>query len=620
MAQAGFTTFDQVRNSLRSAPFTKRALCNLGSLSRPLVERSPRVILNGIDNFKPISSWDPIYLTWLQAYVGQLREHLPVDLNDDLTVGSSGVGSDFAKLLVPAGYGQAPMSYPTIDNKLYVKSLGLPDAYRSPRHETIYTQLWRIVFNELLAKPLRVPKLSSAGSPLFHSHAGLKRQHALHVLAHAEELFDLNCSRQFERLFRQHAVAFLYSAGRRDQLDAPDKVRKVFTREYAVSGGKQGGTVDTDKTVIIDGVHYKGLGAARTRLFRGAPFAVNVIIQVLASGHMKSLFKRYASTFYTDVPSFVAGVPLSERICCLDISNYDTTMSQHLIDTMLKVMEEYWGEGMSTWVRRMLMAPTLTRAVETDGKPFLLGDPCDPGEYFSGNPSGIALTSLIAKVMCVGNSLCIIDSVTHDVAERVDDYLAHRNVRLRILNEGDDTAVVGEPELVAAFLNAIPSGYFVMESERGNIFKGYLITKGTESWLCYNRLAESQGKILVPERSAGSNFRPYPSIGWIARLGEVNNPSHSRMMELFHRTWRQHMSPHFGDLFARLSLLQARVPLSDAGLTDIDRLVMDDPALLYHRYSEDDVSPHVLAQIFASAIQPSEYEPVLDFYRGIISE
>lgn len=606
-----------------------------------LVTRKPLAVIHGFgEGDRGVQTFDKAYLKFLRGYVDKLTGDAEVAVDDKGFQKPGCLHVGFENLKTPAGYSMAPMSLAPRDNESFVDELGLPKTFRSVRHRQIFDKFADLVFSKWKVTSVKTAKLSTSGAPTWVSNAKMKREHAVFLLANEERVRALFRSGDMVALAAYAKVVFMMNAGRRDQLDRVGKERLVFPLEYAASSGRKGKPIVADKKVVIDGETYDDFAATRARLFHGAPYATNLYPQIIATGTLHGgMFEQFPETFHCiDVKAAIGDIPLDEDMRCSDATEYDRSMRTFLIKRFFERARAFWSEDLIDWCEHLCFCSYFSRPVgledpdnkgfTTDGTPnraVMMGDPFSKDEQVHrGNPSGHAWTSLIAKFMMVFDFLATADDLTHDVLEEMVPYLRHQKL-LKTKNNGDDGMYHGASKLLNQYVDYRFNpdhnpGYFVLAAEVGNIWSGYVTErKPTGGFTAYQRPQTSIGKILCPERSAGSNFRKRPTIGIIQRINGGDHPYHSRMIELFFESWRDIAQPTYGPFMDLVNRHHERLTEDMQSLTAIDIAVLEKPELLYYRYTEDDVSPSVISQLFEQALSPAEIMPfVLKNYNGDI--
>lgn len=606
----------------------------------PLVTRKPITILPGFgEGDRGVQSFDKAYLRFLDKLTDALNGDASVGVDKDGFQLPGHTHTDFSSFRTVAGYSMTPMSLAPRNNAEFVRSMGLPSDFKNARHRAIFDKFIDSVFGQWKVTSIKTAKLSTAGAPVWTPSARMKREHALFLLANNEKCRSLFRAKDLRGLAAYAKVVFLLNAGRRDQMDSIGKTRWVFPLDYARTSGKKGEPIKADKRVVIDGVSYGAFSAVRARLFAGAPYSANLMPQIIATGTLHAMFVQYAPTFHcTDAQALIAAIKLGEDMRVADASEYDRSMATFLLKRLFDRARAFWDADVIDWCEHLAFCAYFSRPVglADPGRPgfdvhgnvnrsVLMGNPFSPkDQVYRGNPSGHAWTSLIAKVMMVFDFLATVDDLTHDVLEEMDAYLNHRKM-IRTANNGDDAMFIGEHRLLNQYVSyrfnpEHNPGYFVLAPELGNVWSGYVCERRPEGgFIAYHRPQSTLGKIICPERSAGSNFRKRPTIGIIDRINNGDHPYHHRLIEIFFRTWRDEAADTYGGFMDIVNRHHERLNMDAERLTAIDIAVLEKPELLHYRYTEEDVSPSVISMLFEQALSPAEIMPFVNgAYNGNI--
>lgn len=253
-----------------------------------------------------------------------------------------------------------------------------------------------------------------------------------------------------------------------------------------------------------------------------------------------------------------------------------------------------------------------------------VGYPLDPerNPVIAGNRSGHAMTSIVAKMMKVFDTLTVFDDLYHDVLERYHTYMTWK-APLSVFNNGDDEGVTGSPQAVERYRKyryARGVGYFSVSEEIGQVFSGSMFMKVDGVWKAVGRAQVPFEKIYCPERGIGGVFRKFWPIGIVTRLENLKLiPSGSLLEEIFRRRWHDDMSADFGSFGDLLAKALESMPFQIDALTAIDREVLDDPEKMHYKYDEKDISPHILENL-TGKVTYDEYKSALRYYGGNVHE
>lgn len=585
----------------------------------PLISRRSLEVMPGVHSF------DPLFLQFLRELSEALNAEFVPDLdNEGFT--KSGVHTTFDRLRCPAGYFMNPMSYTAVDNSNYREELGLNAGY-TPRQRQIAEEVWRLTWAEVEVTPVNVPKLSTGGARRFTFDVQWKLAFVewLMVPDRFEKMLNAVQSADWQTLANEFETLYMTYIQKRGQVDTPGKQRMVFDLDYAISGGSRGEPYPADKKVVIDGRSYADFSAIRARVVHAGPWVINCFLQMIATSTMRSLFRRFPSTFHVNTAEEIKAVVEGKYIMCSDVTEYDRSMSRDSLSVPHYTMKETWDERLVAASWRLVTAPYYSKPLDIAGKRGTwVKDPTDwSQEVFAGNRSGHALTSLFAKVNKVIDTLFIIDHI-YPVLGRCKEVLEGK-MPIGMVNNGDDEIVwaltASDMERFRALRADLSKGHYVVNPEDGQGYSGLLLVKvGPTSYDPRPRIHTTFEKIWVPERSIGGRHRRYWPIGMMARIDNIMST------ELGRRAWEIHMkvhrdvlAPHYGDLMQVLGRSVATMDLELDALTSVDKEVLDSPDKIHHKYAADEVSPDVLDKITSKVPIEVVGGFIEKYYSGVIT-
>lgn len=594
----------------------------------PLNRRAPLEVMTNV------YSWDSDYMDFQVELQKRVNSAVTPSMDRDLFCGSDGFISEVNTLTTVAGYPQSPMSYLPMDNTQARKDLGLKATWASERHKAIVSEFFDIVFSCWYPTSIRAASMSTAGFPSFEYDVKYKIGVGNYIIENAEGALNAFANRDVVKLATEYGIVFCFNGGVRLQVDSIDKKRISYSLEYAA--GLSTEVTYADKSVKIPRVggvleHRPDFTAMRARFINGAGFTVNVLPQMIASGTMKALFKRFPKTFHHVTIEEVAEDLNSRDDCCMtDVSDYDRTIGKFFFDAMYESMLKKWDVNLVDWVKLLMEAPYYTRPLEFDGKEAtMFGDPLSlTSQIQAGNRSGHAMTSLVAKIMKVAESLCVMDDIMGDILGNVESVLLW-NRPMAMKNNGDDEAMAGPYTAIAKYRlkrmqrgprDEILNGYLSITLEKGQVFSGYYFGRGSEGVYPMRRAIATLEKMFVPERGIGTVFRKFWPIGMISRMNVIKHmPSHEEITRIYTETWDNSIvGKRAGPWSKLLSDGLRNMPSLGSGLTQADLEVLDDPDKLHHKYLEEDISPSVLAQIAGQIMSDDVTEVVKKYFKGDI--
>lgn len=584
----------------------------------PLVSRKSMEVLPGIYSF------GADLLRFQREFSIEANAAMKPELDADM-FSTNGLHTTFDRLRSPAGYLQTPMSYKTVDNKEIRKELGLTPGY-SPRQRAIAEEVWTLVWSEAIAAPVNIPKMSAGGMRRFSKDTQWKMAFAQWIMepANCERMLTAVESGDWLTLANDFETVYGMNTQKRIQLDDVGKERLANNIEYALSGGRKGRRVPTDKTVVIDNVKYLDFAALRVRVIDAGPWAVNCFLQVVATAAMQSIFERWSDVFHVNTAAEISALIEGKHIYASDVKEYDQSMSADAVDVPFSTMREKYDPRVATAARRLMEAPYFARPLELDGKvgQWIL-DPRDWSQKInSGNRSGHAFTSLIAKVNKVIESMFIVDKL-YPLLGHCKRFL-EGGFPIRLINNGDDEIVIFDTAVdkksflvVRADLSA---GHYVVTPEVGQGFSGLLMVRtGPTSYKPSPRVQTPLEKIWIPERSIGGRMRQFWPIGINVRIEAL------MATDLGRQAWDINMScynrilrPTHGPLMDLIARGMADIELPYAALTEADKEVIIDPAKLHYKYRLSEITPSVLDAISAKIPASIAEHFLRRYYTGVL--
>jgi len=586
--------------------------------ARPLVTREARELLPGMFSF------DPLVRQFLRKLSDDLNAEFPIDLDDNKFT-RTGIHTSFDRLRTVAGYMMNPMSYTARDNAFYRDELELRRGY-SPEERKIAEEVWHIVFSEWDPASLKITKNSAGGMRRNTSDWVWKYDFAIwlfeeqrfeKMLGYVDKNDWLSLANEFEMLFAMYIQ-------KREQVDTPGKPRPVFDLMYALTNGKQGKKFDADKRVVIDGQEWEDFSATRARVVHAGPWVINCFLQIIATGHMMSLFRRFPSVFHVNTDEQISEVVNGKEVYAGDVKEYDRSMDKEALEVPHAVGSHYWDPRWMKASRQLFFSAYYARPLEEGGnRGVWVGDPRTMGdEVVCGNRSGHAWTSLIAKVNKFIETLFVFHKMGLKVLGNTRSYL-EGNGAINVVNNGDDEVIHTESETLMrrfkTFREQPSVGHYLVSQEDGNVYSGKILrlTDTPRVYAPTPRIHTAFEKTYCPERSIGGLMRPYWWIGMAERINSrAAHPCGERAWEIHDRNFHDILAPHYGTMFNLLAIGERESPLNKEALTSIDREVLEDPDKIHYKFTDSEVSEDVL-ELVSSKIPFVKFEHLVKrYYRG----
>lgn len=581
--------------------------------------------------FPQIHSFDPKTIQFNSDLGDELSDVLQISTEPDGSVGRNGVSGNFYGLRTVGGYEWSRLNLPPKSNAPERRKAGLVDGPTSQRHEDIWDKLGKLMFSRWEPSSLKLSKPSSTGFPS-HEFDPAFKVHLYHsVASKLPQVLDLIARGEWSQLYNDHDLILAYNLVKRLQVDKvtrgedgsfSSKQRLVNTYEYAISSGRSGTRVPADKSVTIEGVDYPNNFAMRVRTAYGLASGLNYQLASFMTGLREVYLKEYEYTWKHRAPESIESKLHWKHVQGFDVAGFDTTVAPWMLEKFLQHLP--FTEEVIHLFRRALSAPYYSGPVEKGIKGGLwLGNPFEDKSFNLqyGLPSGVACNPDVAKYVMTASYLCLLDDFFHDTLERMEDVLQGNHPQYGLLNMGDDTLLGTNHtrfhEYVVAKLESSDQRdqiklcpYFVIEKESPVTFLGNVVMMGQEGERSGVKLAPNIVSFFLnwftPERSVTATMREFWALGWKERkIHYAKAPSFSQAWEIMERRFYD----AFGvlpDTIADRHYKNVR-SVSTFAWSEIDREVLENPAKLYYKYTEEDVSPEVL-DLLVTSIDASDVE------------
>lgn len=571
---------------------------------RPVIRKEGRECITGANTFDPTHRR---FLTSFRDGINDFFGDTPTFDADGFT--TNGMHTNGDSIMTIAGYPQEPVSALPKDNSGERKRLGLGSKL-TVRQKEIAVAVWREVWSHMKLSSIKVPKMSTSGPIRDVTDANWKMDYALAMQnqRRQERQFKMVAEGDAQGLYRDFEVAFLMGVNVRWQPDAPGKQRYYWSiddvlRESSPDRQK------IETIVQFDGVDLPQFAAMRTRLVNQGAWAINVQLQPYATGAMHGMFHRFAETWHRDEDTLHDQLEGKETYFS-DVSTYDQTFTEEMIDISHDVGREYISEGIMDMSQRYYYSAYFARPLVTEGGAWAsVGDPGKfrENQVVAGNRSGHAFTSLMAKVWKVIESLWTFDCIGYDAVRDVRLFLSGK-MPCGTVNNGDDAIEwFDKPSDYAKYVAFRDSKrddwMFKVEREMGNIFSGRIFIRVPgfrTKYIQIPRITTPFQKIWIPERSVGGLFRPFWPIGIVERIiAGDSHPSLSAMWEAHNKAYRDTWGKEIGDFWGIVKRAYDSMPFSSESYSRKDNAVLEDSSKMHYAYTDDEILDEVIDKHFA---------------------
>lgn len=554
---------------------------------------------------------DEGYLRFLNDLRIQVLKLGTADIDRGLMT-SSGIVGDLTQLLTLAGFPMKPTPAPDPFNGYRV----VAKAFKNERHRLIARELADCMlgsWNPL--KGYRIARVSTMGFPDFNFKIDRKLTVASNVMRQAASVCALYDKGDLEGLWTRHDIVTAYYATYRLQADSSPKNEDtgLFEPKTRASYGLRWATTAmmdppmADKTINSKYPAFR----QRVRLAYGLPGRINYMIGGLMSGFRDSYLEKYAATWVTKGPEDLQESIQGWHIMGVDVKQFDSTYPEFLLAFFLDEIARRFP-AMRSLLQATQFAPTFTARRGPSEPAFWTGDPLDPTTFGCslGLPSGVAYNPDAGKFGGTLQALLLIDDLIGDVLGNVDVILKGQHPEVGLKNSADDMLFkFKDPDKARALHEQLgdpkhPSHedeYFALAPEDYVTYLGNAIY--VEQGTTY-RVEPSINSVLVnwfvPERAAGSAFRPYPGTGWFAREQHfAKSRMYEQVAEIRDRTVRHYYGVDPNDMMRPIAQAEA----SRLGsLNAADMRLMEKPERLF--YTTDADEGQFMADTLSAVVPP----------------
>jgi len=554
---------------------------------------------------------DDLYVRFLNDLRIQTLKLGTADVERGLMT-SSGIVGDLTQLLTLAGFPMRPTPAPDPFNGYRVAA----HRFKNDRHRAIATELADCMLGSWNPqKGYRVARVSTMGFPDFSFKIDRKLMAASNIMRQAATICGLYSAGKLEELWTKYDVVTAYYATYRLQADSspknPDtsffepKSRPSFGLGWATSPAEDPPLAD--KTISSKFPVFR----QRVRLAYGLPGRINYMIGGLMSGFRDVYLDKYAATWVTKGPGDLQESLQGWSIMGVDVKQFDSTYPEFLLTFFLEQIARRFP-AMRSLLLATQFAPTFTARRGPSEPAFWTGDPLDATTFGCslGLPSGVAYNPDAGKFGGTLQALLLMDDLVGDVLGNVDTILRGQHPSMGLKNSADDMLFKFKDPAVARTLHEQLSDashsshkdeYFALAPEDYVTYLGNAIYEEQPG---FYRVEPSINSLLVnwfvPERAAGSAFRPYPGTGWFARESHfAQSRMYGQVSEIRDRAFRHYFGSDPHDLMKPIAQNEA----SRLGsLNAADLRLIEKPERLF--YTTDADEGEFIADTLSATIPP----------------
>lgn len=539
----------------------------------------------------------------LESFLVEMSDEMarvPVSTADNITTGT-GNREGWDSLKTASGYLMRPLGHPPFSEN--VPRRARPS---NSRYDRIERELMSDFFRDVdFSSGYRHLKSGTTSPPFWSTDPQMKEFYIRNCLDHPVEILTALLRSDLDTLAKFKTVSYCYIQ-RRNQSEGNEamKDRFVFT--------------DDGKELIADKrIEGSKLARLRSRIVWAYPAGINWIFAYLDSVFRSSFLSRYEACFKLrgpkDFEQKIRGfLPLGVDIRTHDWYTPEDPLQAYCNHLSL-VTSDLFGDAL--W--RLMHTPTYsppTRHDVFDGK--LFGD-ADMSEFpvARGLTSGIAPNPSMGKLNNLTSILFVLDQALGSwVINEWRSILSHRHPRLRIMNSSDDMVLLFKERDDWKKIERLLEGDNVNSRWEMDL-ESPIVYLGKVPYINRYGSIQVNGDIVsyikrwwAPERSAGTNFRPFPWNGRTSRLKDYeSHPLFGHVRDVECRLFKE----IFGfDLIA----LEKRGLREEGSMSSADGRLLTDPSRLQWDAVYDGVESPLVSQLSITV----PHRRILSSYSSII--
>lgn len=603
---------------------------------------------------------DPDTIKFKDKFSREATGRFPESVDSEGRPYGNSVRGNFYEMRHVNGFPMKQATWPLVDNTALRESSGLVNKFTAHWHEKVYRSFIRLFFKDLVIQPLKWRSGSSTAVPEFTTSDSRKAVMAKEAMADAQFAGQMMIDGRHDLAFTVHGIGGAYYVVYRSQstdgvsIDENGHVhlkdRKVADIAYALTSGRMGKQFVSDKstTGIVDqfGKPIKvaeGFGRERRRTAQAIPGKMGFTLMPIAQAVRKCMYKKAAFSFHHGSRGTMQqSLRDWDYTIAVDVSDHDIKWFAFILDSW---KEELLNLGYQDWWVEIFMTsmklPVYVSSPAEGQGGVLLGDWRQP-TLNPGLPSGNPLTDICGAGGMAPTYFII--QVEHTAQEHLDflktasqsevDGFFLRYLRGELhyscKSKGDDALMLWRSgpglekakQLKQKMLKKEPvSEYMEISYEHGEAFLGSLLlydnTMELSSVTLTGNILSAGRNLWSPEYGVESQKkdrstckRPYPGLAW-GSMSEVYGtiPIYGEYLELmehvYYSVYRESHSAFRSKLFQRdekrlAQALSSSTVHRELGFSDLsfaEKEVLNDPAKIHYRYTQDDVRPEVLAII-----------------------
>lgn len=559
---------------------------------------------------------DPRALALKERLHEMAEREFPPDVRPTGFCGPTGVPGGFSVLRNVSGIGMDPLPLPLVSNDSFVASRGLVNAIR-PADRPWLAELVRLFFGAARPTNLHIRSAASTGFPYFTTDVEYKKLAALKTLREPDRFLSLMTGesaglKEAADVYHAVAVAAIHERQQPNAIiDGKSKPRTAPTEQEARTGQYAGKTFADMTARRQDGSVIDGHFAMRRRDVFGMNGPINYFLTAIIGCFRSVYLDRFAFTYKTRGSEDKAErVRKYTYVVGSDVKTMDKLIPRWFLKEVLDLLPNYLDERVVELMRRAYQAPFVCpppwAKTSESYDPVFGGSPMDPKSFVNhpGLPSGVAFNPDWGKLwMTFVYAVLYKDIGALLRPEQLEGFLQGRHPDHALLDTADDAAFLTNSARVAEALKTPKSPYAELEVEVPVIYLGDVFSETSSGKDAFPNPITYLANLLCREDSIDRKGPVLFAQGYLAR-----DLVYSR-------------SPVFRDLSLLLQsevrsatgvnpLVLCRSLATVEGMTEVDAMVIANPASIHYKVDPSTVSKEVLDSV-VSTIPAGDFFPYI---------
>jgi hypothetical protein len=283
-----------------------------------------------------------------------------------------------------------------------------------------------------------------------------------------------------------------------------------------------------------------------------------------------------------------------------DVKNHDWSASEEQLQSVFRAFSLRYESWVGELLKYSFYGPDYVRydypGAEVEFAARWRGNVISADAYntFSGNRSGVPVTSIIAKAWGAFYSLFGLwkrgDLENSD--EDINRCLRGAHPKANVLNAGDNIIIVnlqGQNDPISNYMK-------LAVLDETHTFLGWVPIQGSGATTWLPNPESAVKKFLLADSSIGSNNRPYWADGWFRRCEYfAANPAAAEAIRIMNIVTSKHFGWKIDDV-AKRYYASPNIPMENWSDSDVKFAL--NPEYIHYRMDVESVNPELLERVF----------------------